>query len=48
VLEKFNEFGTETHHLFIDFRAAYDSVDRSNLYSAMEEFQIAKKLNCPS
>jgi hypothetical protein len=44
VLEKCNESRTETRHLFIDFRAEYDSIDRSNLYSAMEEFQIPKKL----
>jgi sorting nexin-29 len=37
-------FGIETHHLFIDFRAAYDSIDRSNLYIAMKEFQIPRKL----
>jgi sorting nexin-29 len=43
ILGKCNEFGIETHHLFIDFRAAYDSVDRSNLYNSMEEMQIAKK-----
>jgi sorting nexin-29 len=40
ILEKCNEFGTETHHLFTDFRAANDSVDRS----AMKELQIPKKL----
>jgi hypothetical protein len=38
VLEKCNESRTETRHLFIDFRAEYDSIDRSNLYIAMEEF----------
>jgi sorting nexin-29 len=43
VLEKCNEFGVETHHLFIDFRAAYDSIDSSNLYIAMGEFQIPRK-----
>jgi sorting nexin-29 len=43
VLEKCNEFGIETHLLFTDFRAAYDSIDRSNLGSAMKEFQIPRK-----
>jgi sorting nexin-29 len=43
VLEKCNEFGIKTHHLFIDFRAAYDSIDRYNLYMAMKEFQIPRK-----
>jgi hypothetical protein len=41
--EKCNAFGIETHYLFIDFRAAYDSIDRSNLYVAMEEFQIPRR-----
>jgi hypothetical protein len=44
LLEKCNKFGTETHHLFIDFRAAHDSMYRSNLYIAMKEFQIPRKL----
>jgi hypothetical protein len=44
VLEKCNEFGIETHPLFIDFRAAYDSMIRFNLYIAMKEFQIPRNL----
>jgi sorting nexin-29 len=48
VLEECNEFGIETRHLFLDFRAAYGIIGRSNLYDAMEEFHIPKKLNCPS
>jgi hypothetical protein len=28
ILEKCSEFGIEAHHLFIDFKAAYDSIDR--------------------
>jgi sorting nexin-29 len=44
ILEKCNEFNKETHHLFIDFKAAYDSVDRSNLYIAMKELHIPKNL----
>jgi sorting nexin-29 len=43
-LKKCNEFGIETHHLFIDFRAAYDNIDISNLYIVMKEFQIPRKL----
>jgi hypothetical protein len=30
--------------VFIDFKAACDSIDRCNLYTAMEEFQIPHKL----
>jgi hypothetical protein len=34
----------ETHHLFIDFRSAYDAIDRDNLYRAMEGMHIPQKL----
>ncbi|PSN43351.1 hypothetical protein C0J52_15555 [Blattella germanica] len=44
ILEKCKEFGIDTHHLFIDFRSAYDSIDRNNLYAAMEDLEIPKKL----
>jgi sorting nexin-29 len=44
MFKKCNECGTETHHLFIDFRAAYDITDRPYLYIAMKEFQIPRKL----
>jgi len=42
--EKCGEYSKDTHHLFIDFKAAYDSIDRCNLYAAMEEVNIPKKL----
>jgi hypothetical protein len=35
--------GTEMHHLFIDFKAAYATIDRTRLYLAAEEMQIPKK-----
>jgi hypothetical protein len=41
---KSREVGIEMHHLFIDFKAAYDSMDRTSLHLAMEEMQIPKKL----
>lgn len=41
---KTKEFGTETHHLFIDFKSAYDTIKRVQLYSAMSEFNIPNKL----
>jgi hypothetical protein len=40
ILEKCNEFQIETHNLSIDFWSAYDTIDRDNLYRAMEEMHI--------
>jgi sorting nexin-29 len=44
ILEKCSEHGTDTHHLFIDIKAAYGSIDRRRLYAAMEELNIPQKL----
>jgi len=44
ILEKTKEFGIETHHLFIDFKSAYDTIKRGQLYNAMSEFNIPNKL----
>jgi sorting nexin-29 len=44
ILEKCGEHGKDTHHLFIDFKAAYDSIDRRSLYAAMEDFYIPRKM----
>jgi hypothetical protein len=44
ILEKTKEFGTETQELFIDFKSAYDKIEREQLYSAMSEFNIPNKL----
>jgi len=44
IMEKTKEFSIETHHLFIDFRSAYDTVKREQLYNAMSEFNIPNKL----
>jgi len=38
------EFQIETHHLFIDFKTAYDKVNRNQLYKAMLELSIPPKL----
>jgi len=44
ILEKCSEHGTDTHHLFINFKAAYDSINRHSLYAAMKEMNIPQKL----
>ena len=44
ILERTQEFQVDTHHLFIDFKAAYDSINRGELFSAMSEFGIPAKL----
>ena len=44
ILEKGRERKLQTHHFFIDFRNAYDSIDRKELYTAFEELGIPKKL----
>ena len=43
VLEKCGKHGKDTHHLFIDFKAAYDSIGRRSLYAAMEKLNIPKR-----
>jgi len=44
ILEKCSENGKDTHHLFIDFEASYDSITRRSLYAAMEEMNIPRNL----
>jgi hypothetical protein len=44
VLEKFNEFNITTHHLFIDFKAAYDTIIRNEVYAGMSELNFLTKL----
>jgi hypothetical protein len=43
ILENAEEFGITTPHLFVDFRMAYDKVNRRQLYLAMELLNIPKK-----
>ncbi|XP_013163277.1 PREDICTED: uncharacterized protein LOC106114561 [Papilio xuthus] len=44
ILEKTLEYNVDTYHLFVDFKAAYDNVDRAFLYEAMREINIPEKL----
>jgi len=38
------EFDQELHSLFADFKKAYDSINRENIYKILEHFRIAQKL----
>jgi len=44
ILEKKWEFKEPVHHLFIDFKKAYDSVRRKVLYNILTEFGIPNKM----
>lgn len=44
ILEKTLEKQIDTHHLFVDYKAAFDSTIRSHLYETMSEFGIPAKL----
>jgi sorting nexin-29 len=44
ILEKCSGHNKDTYHLFIDFKAAYDSTDRRRIYVAMGELNIPQKL----
>lgn len=44
ILHRTNEYGVGTHHLFIDFKASYDSINRNQLYQALGELGIPRKL----
>jgi hypothetical protein len=43
ILEKYNEFNITTHHLFIDFKAAYDTIIRNEVYFGMSELHFPTK-----
>jgi hypothetical protein len=44
ILENCNEFNITTHHLFIDFKAAYDTIIRNEVYVGMSELNVPTKL----
>lgn len=42
-MEKMYELGLDVHQIFIDFKQAYDSINRSFLWEAMAEMNIPAK-----
>ena len=44
ILDKMAEYRHDAYHLFIDFKAVYDSIARVKLYDAMSSFGIPAKL----
>jgi hypothetical protein len=46
ILEKCNEFNITTHYLFIDFKTAYDTKIRNEVYLGMSELNFPTKLKC--
>jgi sorting nexin-29 len=44
VVAKTNEYNLTTHHLFIDFKSACDTVDKEQLYEAMKQLKVLDKL----
>ena len=44
IVQKSYEMNVETHHLFIDFKAAYDSIDREGLWNIMAEFHFPHRM----
>jgi Reverse transcriptase (RNA-dependent DNA polymerase) len=44
ILEKGNEHNIPTHHLFIDLKAAYDTIIRNEVYVSMLELDFPTKL----
>jgi hypothetical protein len=44
IFKKCNEFNITTHHLFIDLKAAYDTIVRNEVYVGMSELNFPTKL----
>uniref|UniRef100_A0AAG5DNL5 Reverse transcriptase domain-containing protein n=1 Tax=Anopheles atroparvus TaxID=41427 RepID=A0AAG5DNL5_ANOAO len=44
ILQKCREHRIPTHHLFIDFKAAYDTIDRTELWKTMQQYGFPGKL----
>jgi sorting nexin-29 len=44
LMEKYYEYNRDLYILFVDFKQAYDSIDREQLWIALRNFRIPKKI----
>jgi hypothetical protein len=44
ILERVCEYKTDIHQLYIDYKQAYDTINRAELVEIMKEFGIPTKL----
>jgi len=44
IVEQFYEYNKDLHILFVDFKQAYDSIDREQLWTALRNFRIPSKI----
>lgn len=44
IMEKYYEFDEDLHMIIIDFRQAYDIIDREQLWIVLQNFGLPKKL----
>jgi len=44
IMEKFYEYNKDFHIIFVDFKKAYDSIDREQLWTTLRNFGIPRKL----
>jgi sorting nexin-29 len=44
IMENIGEYGVSKFYLFVEFKAAYDSIDRNEFFKATEEFSLPGKL----
>lgn len=44
LMEKYYEYNKDLHILFVDFKEAYDSIDREKLWIALRNYRIPKKI----
>jgi hypothetical protein len=48
IYEKCYEYSTDLHNVFVDFKQAFDSVNRSLISECLKEYKTPRKLICPT